>query len=291
MAAPEPPRALTGIALSVAACACFAILDASTKYVAAALPLFMALWLRYLFQSLLTTAYVRRSLGTWLPRTAHLRYQWLRAVLFAATSLFGYFSLRFMPLAEFTAIVAAIPLCVTLAAALWLRHPVSRARWTLVLTGLASVLIILRPGSGMFGWALLLPLAMLAMGTGYQVLSSLMARREDPATTQFYTGWLGTLLMSFGAPLVWTAVPSVWLWLGTFVMGLSSACGHFLLLRAYSHAQPATITPFLYSQIGFAVIAGWLFYGQVPDGWSRVGMLLIALSGAASAWLTVRESR
>lgn len=283
--------ALAGIALTVGACACFALLDTATKLVSATVPLFMALWLRYLFQSLLTSAWVLPRSGWRLPRTAHPRFQVLRAVLFAGTSLFGFFSIRVMPLPEFTAIVAATPLCVTLVAALWLRQHVSLPRWLLVVTGLASVMLILRPGGDTLGWALLLPLAMLALATGYQILSSLMAGQEDPATTQFYTGWIATALTSLGAPFVWTQIDNPWIWLGTFVMGLSSALGHLMLLRAYAHTTPATIAPFLYTQIGFAMLAGWAVYGHMPDGWSLVGMALIAASGVASAWLTVRETR
>lgn len=283
--------ALVGIALTVGACACFALLDTATKLVSATVPLFMALWLRYLFQSLLTSAWVLPRSGWRLPRTAHPRFQMLRAVLFAGTSLFGFFSIRVMPLPEFTAIVAATPLCVTLVAALWLRQHVSLPRWLLVVTGLASVMLILRPGGDTLGWALLLPLAMLALATGYQILSSLMAGQEDPATTQFYTGWIATALTSLGAPFVWTQIDNPWIWLGTFVMGLSSALGHLMLLRAYAHTTPATIAPFLYTQIGFAMLAGWAVYGHMPDGWSLVGMALIAASGVASAWLTVRETR
>ena len=283
--------ALSGIALTVGACACFALLDMSTKLVGATVPLFMALWLRYLFQSLLTSAWVLPRTGWRGPRTQHPRFQMLRAALFAGTSLFGFLSIRFMPLPEFTAIVAATPLCVTLVAALWLRQPVSPLRWVLVATGLASVMLILRPGGGAFTWAMLLPLAMLALATGYQILSSLMAGQEDPATTQFYTGWIATALTSLGAPFVWTHIASPWVWLGTFVMGLSSALGHLMLLRAYARTTPATIAPFLYTQIGFAMLAGWAVYGHMPDGWSLVGMGLIAASGAASAWLTVRETR
>ncbi|WP_313079196.1 DMT family transporter [Pulveribacter sp.] len=293
MAPPASRRsaALAGIALTVGACACFALLDTATKLVSATLPLFMALWLRYLVQSLLTSAWVLPRTGWRWPRTAHLRFQALRAVLFAGTSLFGFFSIRAMPLAEFTAIIAATPLCVTLVAALWLRQPVSALRWALVATGLASVLLILRPGGSSLGWATVLPLCMLAMGTGYQILSSLMAGREEPAHTQLYTSWIATALMTLGAPFVWTQVDNPWVWAGTFAMGLSSALGHLMLLRAYAHTTPATIAPFLYTQIAFAMLAGWAVYGQLPDGWSLAGMALIAASGAASAWLTVRETR
>ncbi|CAM3944753.1 DMT family transporter [Paracidovorax anthurii] len=285
-------RALGGIALTVAACACFAVLDATSKHVAlAGMPIVMALWLRYVFQAVLTTAYVLHREGLGALRTTQPRFQALRAVLFAATSFFGYQSLRFMPLAEFTAIVATTPLCVTLVAAFWLRQRVSPARWVLVAVGLAGAVLIVRPGGAVFTWALLLPLAMLACGTGYQVISSTMAGRESPATTQLYTGWLATALVSLALPFAWEAVPDPWLWAGTFVMGLASALGHLMLLNAYARTTPPTIAPFLYSQIAFAMLAGWWVYGHVPDGPSLLGMAAIAASGAAGAWLTVREAR
>ena len=73
--------------------------------------------------------------------------------------------------------------------------------------------------------------------------------------------------------------------------GTGSALGHWMLLKAYEKAQPATITPFLYSQIPCALLAGWLVYGHIPDQWAVLGMAVIALCGATSAWLSVREGR
>jgi len=92
-------------------------------------------------------------------------------------------------------------------------------------------------------------------------------------------------------PFVWIDIDDPWIWLGTLVMGAASALGHLLLLQAYAHARPATIAPFLYSQIGFAMLGGWLMFGHVPDTLAFLGMALIAASGVASAWLTVRETR
>ena len=74
-------------------------------------------------------------------------------------------------------------------------------------------------------------------------------------------------------------------------MGAGSAVGHLMLLKAYEKAEPATITPFLYSQIPCALLAGWLVYGHIPDQWAVLGMVVIALCGAASAWLSIREAK
>ncbi|MNV66047.1 EamA-like transporter family protein [compost metagenome] len=118
-----------------------------------------------------------------------------------------------------------------------------------------------------------------------------MAGHESPATTQLYTSWIATALVSLGVPFFWQPVSDPWLWAGMFTMGLSSAVGHMLLLHAYARTTPVTIAPFLYSQIGFAMLAGWLVYRHVPDSWSMAGIAAIVLSGAASTWLTVRETR
>lgn len=283
--------ALVGIALTVVACACFALLDTATKLVSVGVPLLMALWMRYLFQSVLTTAFVLHREGRAALRTTQPRFQALRGALFTATSLFGFISIMHMPLPEFTAVVATTPLCVTVVAALWLHQRVSVWRWLLVAMGLTGTLAIIRPGGEAFTWALLWPLCLLASGTGYQVISSKMAGQESPATTQLYTSWIATALVSLGVPFAWQAISDPWMWAGMFAMGLSSAVGHMLLLNAYARTTPVTIAPFLYSQIGFAMLAGWLVYRHVPDAWSLAGMAAIVLSGAASAWLTVRETR
>jgi drug/metabolite transporter (DMT)-like permease len=138
---------------------------------------------------------------------------------------------------------------------------------------------------------MLLPLGLVASNAWFQVLTSKLARTESPLTLHFYTGWVGTLLASLALPFVWTPIDSWTLWGGLVLMGTMGSVGHFLLILAYARAPAATLTPFLYTQIGFAMLGGWLVFSHVPDQWSVLGMVLIALCGATGAWLTVREGR
>jgi predicted metal-dependent phosphoesterase TrpH len=154
-----------------------------------------------------------------------------------------------------------------------------------------STLVIIRPGGEGFTWASLLPLGLVASNTCFQVLTSKLARTEDPLTMHLYTGWVGTLVASLAVPFVWTQLGNPWLWVGLCVMGLMATVGHFMLILAYQRAPAATLTPYLYAQIGFALLAGWVVFSHVPDGWSIAGMALIAACGAGGAWLTVREHR
>jgi drug/metabolite transporter (DMT)-like permease len=287
----KPPRALAGIALVVAAVACFGALDTTTKYVSVSVPLLMALWCRYAFQAVATTLTVLPGRGMSVWRTRNPRFQWLRGVLLLTSSLLAFASLKYMPVGEFTAIVMITPLAITVLAATVLKERVSAMRWALVAGGFAGTLLIIRPGADAFQWASLMPLALVGTNAWFQVLTSKMARTEDPVTMHLYTGWVGTLMASLGLPFVWTTLQSWWLWALLCFMGAMAAIGHYLLILAYQRAPAATLTPYLYTQIGFAMLGGWMVFSHLPDRSSMAGIVTIAVCGAGGAWLTVRESR
>ena len=296
MSAPRGPSAgaqgtIAGILLVLGACACFAALDTTTKYVSAFVPLLMALWVRYAFQAVATTVTVLPVRGMAALRTLHPKFQCLRGVLLLTSSLFAFASLKYMPVGEFTAIVMIAPLAITVLAATLLKEKVSPMRWLLVAGGFAGTLVIIRPGGQAFSWASLLPLGLVASNSWFQVLTSKLARTEDPVTMHLYTGWVGTLLATLALPWVWTSLPAWWLWAALLFMGAMGTIGHFMLILAYQRAPAATLTPYLYGQIAFAMLGGWIVFSHVPDDWSILGIAMIAFCGAGGAWLTVRESR
>jgi drug/metabolite transporter (DMT)-like permease len=284
-------QVLSGIGLAIASVAAFATLDTCTKFVSASLPVFMALWVRYGIQAVITTAIVLPLKGMAVFRTAHPKFQLLRGLLLISISFLAFFSLKYMPVAEFTSIALTAPLLITFLAAMVLKEQVSVARWLLVIGGFAGTMIIIRPGNAAFEWTTLLPLGLVASNALFQVLTSKMARTEDPITMHLYTGWVGTLLMSVMMPFVWTGFPSLSMLGWLLLMGVAAAIGHFLLILAYQRAPAATLTPYLYSGIGFAMLGGWIVFSHVPDNWAFVGMAMIAICGALGAWLAVKEGR
>ncbi len=289
---PNGRHVLGGIGFAVLATACFATLDTTTKSVSATVPLLVALWFRYAFQAVVTTAVVWKGRGRRLLFTRHPRFQLARGLLLFASSLLAFFSLKYMPVGDFTAIVLMAPLVITLLAAWMLEERVSRMRWALVCGGFIGTLVIIRPDTQHFDWAVLLPLVLVFTNSGFQVLTGRLAQeQEDPITTHVLTGWTGTLLASMLLPFVWVTPPDLLAWLQLLVMGLMATLGHFFLILAYGRAPAATLTPYMYAQIGFASLGGWLVFSHVPDQWTLLGMGLVALCGALGAWLTVRESR
>ena len=284
-------NALHGIGFAVLATACFATLDTTTRHVSAGLSVLVALWFRYAIQAVITTIVVWPGRGSQILRTLHPRFQLARGLLLFACSILAFLSLKYMPVGEFTAITLLAPLVITLLAAWMLKEKIRPLRWLLVLGGFIGTLIIIRPGSQHFDWTVLLPLMLVGTNSGFQLLTSKMSKTEDPITTHFYTGWIGTTLATLILPFVWE-MPNDWtVWLQLLLMGVLASIGHFLLILAYGRAPAATLTPYMYSQIGFAVLGGWLVFNHLPDQWTFMGMGLVALCGALGAWLTLRENR
>ena len=286
-----PARALAGIAFLVTATACFAVLDTTVKVVGAVLPVLMAVWFRYAFHAVVVSAVMLPLRGRSLWRTAHPRFQLLRGALLLMVSGLSFLSVQFMPVGEFTAIVMVTPLVVTMLAALFLGERVTAVRWLLVVGGFAGALLVVQPGGATIGWASLLPLLMVLTYALFQILTSRLARTEDPMTMHFYTGWVGALLSSAALPLAWQAIPDLTTLWQLCLIGLMGTVGHFLLILAFARAPAATLTPFLYAQIGFAMLCGWWVFGHVPGALELAGIALIVVCGASASVIAARASR
>lgn len=284
-----------GIALVIAAASCFAVMDTTVRFVGAVFTVSIVLFVRYAMHAAAMTVWIVFSPDKSF-RTANPLFQIARGSLLAFSSSMAFAALRRMPVAEFTAIVMLTPLAATLFARLWLKEIVSPLRWTLVAGGFIGALIVVRPGSGVIGWAALLPLAAACSNAAFQILTSRYAPHEDPFATNFYTGATGMaiatpILLASGAnPLdTLSAAPSLQVGALAAVTVLGTT-GHLLLIMALGKAPAATLMPFQYSQIAVAALAGFVAFGVVPDGWGWFGMVVIAICGAAGAWLNMREA-
>jgi drug/metabolite transporter (DMT)-like permease len=287
----RPAVLRSGIVFAVLAMACFAVMDVTNKVLVAGMPLLMALWFRYIFQAVVTTVVV-------LPRRGwalfHTRQPWrhlLRGVLLFLCSLLAFINLQHMPVAEFTAIGMLTPLAVTVVARFVLREHVTPLRWLLIVGAMVGALLIVQPGSQMSLSTAWLPLVMVAVYASFQILTSLMARTEEPVTLHFYTGWIGTAIASCLVLGWWTTDLSFTQWAQLLVLGVAGTLGHYLLILAFARSPASRVTPFLYTGIAFATFGGWLVFSHVPNSLALLGMLLIVGCGLLAGWVTLREQR
>jgi drug/metabolite transporter (DMT)-like permease len=291
---PASPRIGQGIALMLVAVTCFAAMDTVVRHLGSAVPVLLLLILRYLTQAVLMAPVL------WLTphgfRSGRPGFQLGRGLLLLACSAITFLGLRYMPVAEYTAIAMLTPVLVTLLGVLIFHEHISAARWLLVLGAFAGALVVIRPGSGIFGWVVLWPLAGSLAYAGFQLVTSRYAAHEDAFTTHFWTGAVGALAVLPAWPLgavdlvaAWQGLPVATRWLVGLV-GLLGTGGHLLLILAFGRAPATRLMPFLYAQIAAAVLLGWLALGHVPDGWAWVGMAVIAACGAATAALNLRAA-
>ncbi|MDB6049024.1 MAG: integral rane protein family [Pseudomonas sp.] len=276
----QPVKAIALICLAVLL---FSTHDTLSKYLSAFYPIVMVVWVRYVVHTLLMLViFIPRS-GIAVIRTKRPGLQLLRAICLIGTSLFFTTGLRYIPLAEATAVNFLAPLLVTALSVPLLKEHVSRSQWAAVLAGFVGVMIVVRPGGALFTPAILLPLGSALCFGFYQLLTRKLSGIDSPTTSNFLTGIFNSLIMSALVPFFWST-PTFGHGLLMLGLGTCGMLGHLLLTQAFRHAPPAMLAPFSYGQILFAGMYGYLVFDHMPDTYGVDGISVVCLSGLAVAW-------
>ena len=273
------PQVFRGILLTLTAVAVLSVLDTLSKYLTRFYPINLVVWARFTFHLLLVVVVLGPRYGLALVRTARPGAQIMRGLLLAVASVFFVSALKYMPLAETSAISFLAPLLVTAMSVFFLKEKVELARWIAVLCGFVGVLVIIRPGGGVFTSAVFLPMGCALAYAAYQILTRRLAGLESPYTSIFYAGLIGTLLLSAMLPYSWVQ-PQSRLHIALFVInGMLGGLGHLILIKAFEHAPASRIAPFSYLQLVWVTVIGYAAFGDFPDAWSLVGIAILMASG------------
>jgi len=279
----NPQVPLRGIVLIVASTVFFSGGDIVAKQLAGSLPPIEITWLRYVVFALTMIPFVWHSSNGLGLRSHRPGLQVLRGLGTVASALFFISSLAFLPMAEATAINFISPILITALAVLFLREQVGWRRWTAALVGLLGVLIVIRPGTGAFQMAALLPLLAAASWAGTAIVTRLMSGTDRPTTTLTYSALVGLGVLTVMMPFVW--VTPIWAEVGlALAMGLLSTAGHGLVVLGYRHASASVVAPFSYVQLIWAGALGFLVFGSVPDQFTFLGAGIIVASGLYTAY-------
>lgn len=278
---------LRGILFLLGSGVVFTLLDSLAKETALFLPVLQVAWGRYVFHFLFLPFYGDRpfaraswSAAGWrrIFATRHLALQILRSVLLLAATLFFFGALHYVPLADAGAVAFLEPLLITALGHFFMKEKVGLRRWAAVVVGLIGVMVVIRPGFGMAHWGVLLALGSAACGSVYATLTRTVSREDSAATSLAYSGLAGVVGLSLAMPFVWQPVDGA-LWLMFFGLGISGGLGHFLMIKAFALAPGGTLAPFIYVQILWMVLVGWLWFGDWPVASTWVGIALIVGSG------------
>ncbi len=274
----QRPTAARGILMALLATVAYAVVDTLSKYQAREYPVEMIVWARYAVPLVLLLAVFLPQRGGRMLRTAFPLLQLIRGVLLTAGTVFIVFAYRVMPIAEAQAISFIHPVLLTLLAVAFLGEKVSRLGWAAVLLGFSGVLVIVRPGGGLFTAAALLPLGLALSFSSYQIFTRLVARREDSITSLYCVLLVGTLTMSLALPFAWIAPTAKGL-LFFALIGVTSGAGHFLTIKALEYAPASLLAPFAYIQLLWVSLLGMAVFGDFPDSVTLVGMAIVVAGG------------
>ena len=275
-----------GIGLVIFMTICFSSLDASAKYFGNELPLWVLLWGRYVFNFLFVALFFFRGAPAEIIHTRNLKMQILRSILLVSSTLTFWLALMFLPLADCVVILFIAPLLVTVLAAPILGESVGRHRRTAVIIGFVGVLVVMRPGFTIFSWVSILPFTTAFLYAGVQLSTRILGRIEGALTTLLYSSAGGAIICTIGVLFFWVT-PSPVQWLVLVWLGFLGALGHYLMIKAYQLAPASLLAPFDYTTLIWATILGFVVFGDLPDGWTVLGALIIMSSGL---YLIRRES-
>jgi len=159
-----------------------------------------------------------------------------------------------------------------------LKERVGLRRWIAVFVGFVGMIVIIRPGGGLFQLAALLPILVTVFYALYQIITRLISHRTDPINSLFYTAIVGGVLMSLIVPFFWQ-MPTLEQWGLLIVAGFLGGLGHWAIIIAYQRAEAPLVAPFAYSELIWATLLGLSLFGDFPDLWTLVGAGIIAASG------------
>jgi drug/metabolite transporter (DMT)-like permease len=270
---------------------CLTSLDTTGKYLVQTHSLFLVVWARYASQMLVVVPLAWHQTGRNVWRTRNLSVQLLRSTMLLGATVCLYGGLRYLPLAEGSAILFLAPILIVMLSGPLLGEKPSRARWTASITGFVGVLILIRPGSAVFHPATLLLLGAALFNAFYNMLTRKLLH-EDVYTTLFYSALVGTVALT--AALPW-GFDQTKLTLNDggllLLLGLLAGLGHWFVIAAYQLAPASLLAPFTYAQMIWAVAYGYLVFGQLPDRWSALGICVIVASGVYLAIVDQRRMR
>jgi drug/metabolite transporter (DMT)-like permease len=279
---------LTGIGLISLTYVLFALLDGSAKWVVQSVPVLVVVWLRFLTHTLIASALLFPMRGLTLVRTKHLRWHLVRGLMFVAMTGMNFSALQYLQLTVTASIFFMVPILVALLSAPLLGEKLDARRWAAIVAGFAGVLVVVRPGSEAFHPAILLALANAVLYAFFNMMTRKLAAYDPPETIQFLPAVVASVVLAPFALAAWES-PAGWFeWLVLCLMGIFGGTGHYLLAMAHRYAPASTLAPFLYQQILYMALFGYLVFGNVPDKETWIGAAIVVASGL---YLFSRERR
>ncbi|MGE4327045.1 MAG: DMT family transporter [Pseudodonghicola sp.] len=285
MTEPQRNNVPLGILLMVGSTIVFALQDGISRHLAGAYNTWMVVMIRYWFFAAFVIFLAARSRGGLraATRTEQPLLQIFRGLLLAGEVCVAIYGFTVLGLIQSQAVFICYPLLVAALSGPVLGEKVGWRRWVAIGIGLVGVMIILQPGVGVFNPAAIIPLISALMFALYGLLTRYVARRDTAATSFFWTGVAGAVMMT--AIGIWFWQPMIgtdWIWMS--ILCVTGVLGHWLLIKCYEVAEAGAVQPFAYFHLIWASILGMTVFGEVLRDNILIGAALIIGAGLFTLW-------
>ncbi|WP_342078096.1 DMT family transporter [Yoonia sp. SS1-5] len=278
-----------GILLMVATSFVFAVQDGISRHLAGEYNVIMIVMIRYWFFAAFVISIATRQSGSIraAARTSQPLLQIGRGALLAVEICVMVTAFVALGLVESHAIFACYPLLVAALSGPILGERVGWQRWAAIGIGFVGVLVILQPGRTVFAPAAIIPLASALMFALYGLLTRFAARKDSAATSFFWTGTTGAVVMTIIGIWFWEPMSRAdWLWM--LALCVTGALGHWFLIKCYEVAEASAVQPFAYLQMVFASAIGIFVLGETLEPKVAIGAAIIVAAGLFTLWRAAR---
>jgi drug/metabolite transporter (DMT)-like permease len=279
-------NALLGIGMMLLGIFLFVVNDVMGKWLVATYTVGQVLMIRSMAGLLMLSPMIQREGLSALLRPQRPRLQLFRVALSTLEVAAFYTSVIYLPLADVVTIYLAGPIYVTALAGPLLGEHVGWRRWCAVLVGFAGVVIALQPSSATLG----LPSLIAVAGSMLFALLMIVTRKLRGTSDTVLVTWQTAAALLGGAvlaPFGWVT-PTLRDFVLLAMLGVVAALAHLCVNRSLKLAPAAVVVPYQYTQIAWAVLLGWLVFGDVPKTAVFVGSGVII---AAGLYIFLREQK
>jgi len=278
---------MKAVILNISAWMLLPLMDGIAKFLSQEIHFLQVVWGRYFFMAvfsiLITSLFFKKNLI--FPKL--IKIQILRSSFLFLSTIFFFYAISIISMAEAITLSFISPIIATILSFVILKEKVGPRRWIAVLAGFVGVLFVIRPGFNEINLA-----SIAAVGAGicyafYLISTRKLSATDNPLMTLIFTGFTGCIVISLIVPFFWTSL-SLSQWVLLISLAAIGTMAHFLIILSLSYAEASKLAPLGYSEIIMNVIIGYYFFGDFPDQWIWLGLIIIVASGI---YISLRETK
>jgi len=278
---------MKAVILNISAWMLLPFMDGLAKFLSQEIHFLQVVWGRYFFMAvfsiLITSLFFKKHLI--FPKL--IKIQILRSSFLFLSTIFFFYAISIISMAEAITLSFISPIIATILSFVILKEKVGPRRWIAVLAGFVGVLFVIRPGFNEINLA-----SIAAVGAGicyafYLISTRKLSATDNPLMTLIFTGFTGCIVISLIVPFFWTSL-SLSQWVLLISLAAIGTMAHFLIILSLSYAEASKLAPLGYSEIIMNVIIGYYFFGDFPDQWIWLGLIIIVASGI---YISLRETK